>query len=170
MIPPVGMSFARSLSSSLARSCAKSLAVLLLCGACLGCRGDADAQLRPDALLRDSLGLGDDDRVHRVRLSSVDNRERVEPVQVTVRPGDWVEFVTEDRRVHAVAFALDGATPAAAEFLRGTGQESSPPLVESAARFVVSFADAPAGSYPYVVIGNGEDGRGTIVVAVEARD
>ena len=124
-----------------------------------------DPQLRPDALLRDSLGLGDGDRVHRIQLGSVDNRERIEPVRVTVRPGDWVEFVTQDRRVHAVTFLLDDAPPAGAELLRRSGQDRSPPLVELEARFIVSFADAPEGSYPFVVIGNGQDGRGTIVVA-----
>jgi plastocyanin len=82
-----------------------------------------------------------------------------------VRPGDFVEFVTQDRRVHAVEFTLAGLPPAAASFLRTSGQESSPPLVEADARFVVSFAQAPPGTYPYVVIGNGEEGRGTIVVA-----
>ena len=131
-----------------------------------GC-GRAENQLQPDALLRDSLGLGDDDRVHRVRLGSADNRERIEPVQVTVRPGDWVEFITQDRRVHAVSFLVDGLPQPAADFLRASGQEASPPLVQPEARFVVSFADAPAGSYPFVVVGNGEEARGTIVVAPE---
>jgi plastocyanin len=143
-------------------------ALLLLTALALlgGCRR-ADDQLRPDQLLRDSLGLGDENRVHRVRLGSADNRELIQPTQLTVRPGDLVEFVTQDRRVHAVQFTLDGMPPAAADFLRGSGQEGSPPLVEAQARFVVSFAAAPPGAYPYVVIGNGEDGRGTIVVAEE---
>jgi plastocyanin len=129
----------------------------------------ADATLRPDALLRDSLGLGDDDRVHRVGLGSADNRETVQPPQVTVRPGDYVEFVTQDRRVHALAFVLESLAPAAAEFLIGPGQQSSPPLVESGTRYVVSFADAPPGTYPYVVRGNGAEGRGAVVVAEDDR-
>lgn len=129
-----------------------------------GCRS-AENELRPDVLLRDSLGLGEDDRVHRVGLGSDDNRERVEPVQVTVRPGDYVEFVTQDRRVHAVAFLLDSLTAPAAAFLRDSGQEGSPPMVDAGTRFVVSFARAPLGVYPFVVTGNGEPGRGTVVVA-----
>ena len=146
-------------------------AALLTCALALlgsGC-GRGDAELRPDAFLRDSLGLGDDDRVHRVRLGSADNRELVEPPQLTVRPGDYVEFVTQDRRVHAVTFLLEELPAGAADFLRGSGQQGSPPLVESEARFVVSFADAPLGTYPYGVIGNGEDGRGAIVVAEDER-
>jgi plastocyanin len=133
-----------------------------------GCRR-ADETLRPDTLLRDSLGLGDDDRVHRVGLGSADNQEVIQPPQVTVQPGDYVEFVTQDRRVHALAFTLEGLSPAAAEFLVGTGQQSSPPLVESGTRFVVSFEAAPLGTYPYVVRGNGAEGRGTIVVAEDER-
>src|SRR5688500_18563538 len=98
-----------------------------------GCRR-ADAELQPDLLLRDSLGLGDDDRVHRVRLGSADNRELLQPPQLTIRPGDYVEFVTQDRRVHAVTFELQGLPPAAADFLRASGQLGSPPLVEPEAR------------------------------------
>ena len=125
----------------------------------------AENELRPDVLLRDSLGLGEDDRVHRVGLGSEDNHERVEPVQVTVRPGDYVEFVTQDQRVHAVAFLLDSLTEPAAAFLRDSGQEGSPPMVDAGTRFVVSFARAPLGVYLFVVSGNGESGRGAVVVA-----
>ena len=129
-----------------------------------GCRREDD-RLRPDQVLRDSLGLGDQDRVHRVLLGSAENRELVQPAQITVRPGDFVEFVTQDRRVHAIEFALAGLPPAAAEFLRSSGQQSSPPLVEPEARYLVSFAEAPPGTYPYVVVGNGADGQGTVIVA-----
>jgi plastocyanin len=142
------------------------LALLLVLAG--GCRRD-DPSLRPDDVLRDSLGLGDDDRVHRIRLSSPDNRETVEPGSIEVRPGDWVEFRTADRRVHAVSFVLDSLAPAAAEFLRASAQESSPPLVEPEARFLVSFADAPVGRYPFVVAGNGAEARGSIVVAEPSR-
>jgi plastocyanin len=120
-------------------------------------------------VLRDSLGLGEEDRVHRIRLSSPDNRETVEPGSVEVRPGDWVEFRTADRRVHAVSFVLDSLPPAAVEFLRSSSQESSPPLVEPEARFLVSFEGAPVGRYPFVVAGNGAEARGSIVVAEPSR-
>jgi plastocyanin len=142
------------------------LSVLAVVGS--GCRR-AGNELQPDQVLRDSLGLGDEDRVHRVRLGSADNREVVQPPQVTVRPGDYVEFITQDRRVHALEFMLEELPPAAAEFLRRTGQQGSPPLVQADARFVVSFDQAPPGTYPYVVIGNGEEGRGTVVVAEQER-
>ena len=115
-------------------------------------------------MLRDSLGLGDEDRVHRVRLSSPGNRETIEPGSVQLRPGDYVEFVTSDRRVHAVSFVLDSVPPGAADFLRGSAQESSPPLVEPESRFLVSFQRAPPGRYPFVVAGNGAEARGAILV------
>jgi plastocyanin len=120
-------------------------------------------------VLRDSLGLGDDDRVHRIRLSGPGNRETVEPGSLDVRPGDWVEFRTADRRVHAVRFVLDSLPTAAADFLRASSQESSPPLVEAEARFLVSFQGAPVGRYPFVVAGNGTEARGAIVVAEPSR-
>ena len=128
-----------------------------------------DASLQPDALLRDSLGLGDEDRVHRVRLSSPDNRETIEPASLEVRPGDFVEFMTTDRRVHAVAFVLDSVPPGGADFLRGSAQESSPPLLEPEARFLVAFDGAPLGRYPFVISGNGAEARGAIVVAEPSR-
>ena len=134
----------------------------------VGCKRP-DPSLQPDAVLRDSLGFGEEDRVHRIRLSSPDNRETVEPGSVEVRPGDWVEFRTADRRVHAISFVLDSLSPAAVEFLRSSSQESSPPLVEPEARFLVSFEGAPVGRYPFVVAGNGAEARGSIVVAEPSR-
>lgn len=124
-----------------------------------------DNTLEPDGVLRDSLGLGEEDRVHVVRLSSPRNREIIEPSSLQVRPGDYVEFVTSDRRVHAVSFVIDSLSAAGADFLRGRGQESSPPLVERQARFLVTFENAPLGRYPFAVVGNGGESRGVIVVA-----
>ena len=157
----------RPLPGPMVRAIGRAALVLtgfaILAAAC----GRTDAELSPDAFLRDSLGLGERDRVHTVQLESTEDRERVEPVQVTVRPGDLVQFVTRDRRVHAISFVLEGLAAPAASFLRDSWQERSPPLVEMGARFVVTFAGAPPGSYPFVVTGNGEESRGTIVVAPE---
>lgn len=131
--------------------------------------GRADDHLRPDAMLRDSLGLGDDDRVHRIWLASVANNERIDPDRVEIRQGDYVEFVTDDRRVHAVAFTLDSLSLPASEFLSQSGQQGSPPLVDAGARFVVSFTGAPTSRYPFVVVGNGAPGRGLVVVSEPKR-
>ena len=123
-----------------------------------------DPELRPGQVLQDSLNLGDGDRVHRVRLSRVDQRESPEPASVDVREGDYVEFVSADRGVHAISFVLDSLSSAAAQFLRASGQQGSPPLVLPGARFLVLFADAPPGRYPFVVVGNGTEAHGAVMV------
>jgi plastocyanin len=144
------------------------LGLLLILTLGSGCR-KPDRSLEPEALLRDSLGLGEDDRVHRIQLSSPDNRERIEPAAVEVRPGDYVVFLTGDRRVHAVQFLLDSVPPGGADFLRGAAQEASPPLVEPDTRFLVTFAGAPLGRYPFLVVGNGSEAKGAITVAEPRR-
>lgn len=118
----------------------------------------------PDQFLQDSLGLEGSDQVFRVELAAESNRETATPSEVRVPPGAFVEFVTTDRRLHTVEFSLDDTSAAGAEFLRDTGQDASPPLLELGSRFVVSFADAPTGRYPYLVEGNGEPVRGVVVV------
>ena len=137
--------------------------LLLFAGLAAGCER-ADPRLQPGQVLRDSLNLGDGDRVHRVRLSRLEQRESPEPSSVEVQEGDYVEFVSADRGVHAVSFALDSLSSSAAQFLRTSGQEGSPPLVLPGARFVMLFAGAPPGRYPFVVVGNGTEGRGVVVV------
>lgn len=137
--------------------------VSLLVGLVSACER-ADPKLRPAQVLKDSLNLRDSDRVHRVRLGSVDNRETADPATVELRGGDYVEFVSGDRGVHAISFTLDSLSSAAAEFLRGSSQEGSPPLVLPEARFLVTFAGAPPGRYPFVVVGSGTEARGVVVV------
>ncbi|MBW3535153.1 MAG: hypothetical protein KY453_08055 [Gemmatimonadetes bacterium] len=138
-----------------------ALTCVLAAGAC----ERSDPELQPDDLLRDSLGLGDADRVHTVRISTEADRERAEPATVEIVPGDLVQFMTEDRRPHTVAFLMDSLPDAEAAFLRGGAQEGSPPLVDPESRFLVSFRDAPEGRYPFVVEGTGEAARGVVVVA-----
>jgi plastocyanin len=124
-----------------------------------------DTSLQPEKLLQDSLGLAVQDRVHRIQLTSPGNVETIAPDTMRVAPGDYVEFTTGDGKVHAVSFVLDSLPAGGADFLRTSAQESSPPLISPESRFLVSFKDAPVGRYPFVVAGNGPDGRGAIVVA-----
>ena len=135
------------------------LAALLL----TGCGDRVPPELQPDELLRTELGLTEDDEVHRVVLTSA-AAERARPDSVSLPPGAWVEFVSGDWRLHEVRFELDGLAPEARTFLESTDQVASPPLVDRDARFVVSFADAPAGRYPFVVEGNGQAANGVVVV------
>lgn len=129
----------------------------------LGLPGCGDANEHgPDQLLLDSLGLEPSDAVLRVEISGAGNREAARPRVVRVPVGGFVEFRTSDPRLHSVRFLVDSLPPAAADFLRSTGQTASPPLLELGARFVVTFRGAPEGRYPYVVEGNGETGRGAV--------
>ena len=79
-----------------------------------------------------------------------------------VRVGDIVRFEAKDGAGHAVAF--DGAVlpPDARAFLESTGQLRSPPLVAAGNAWVVTFARAPAGEYPFQCVTHG--GRGSLQV------
>ena len=122
-----------------------------------------DPALQPDSVLRAELGLGDADQVHRVEIRG-GAQEQLAPAEIQVPQGHWVEFVTADWRVHEVRFEVDSLDADALDFLAGTDQVDSPPLIELGARFVVSFADAPEGRYPYLVEGNALPARGVVVV------
>lgn len=130
--------------------------------ALLGCE-EPDPELVPDEILQSELGLTPDDRVHTIRIST-GLAEAADPSSVSVRPGDYVQFVSSDFFVHEVAFRLDSLGARARAFLERTGQSASPPLLERDARFVVSFVAAPPGRYPYALSGNREPGAGEIVV------
>ncbi|MDH3270152.1 MAG: hypothetical protein OEN56_02395 [Gemmatimonadota bacterium] len=145
------------------RGAAVRIAVIM-CSALgiVGCE-QPDSELIPDEVLQVQLGLTVEDRVHTVRVEA-GTEERPIPRTVTVRPGDWVQFVSADHFVHEVGFYLDSLGGAARAFLVRTGQDASPPLVEEDARFVVSFAGAPVGRYPYGLSGNRGPGWGEIVV------
>jgi plastocyanin len=132
-----------------------------------GCAPDeVPIELRPDTVLRAELGLTDLDEVHRVTLSG-GPVEQVSPSEVVVPPGAWVEFVSSDWWVHEVRFSSDSLSAEAAAFLSATDQVDSPPMVERDARFVVSFAGAPVGRYPFTVSGNGAAGGGVVVVQLK---
>lgn len=138
---------------------------LVGCAGLTACRAQEEPNLNPpDSLLQDSLGLTAADHVHRVVLSSQNGSESVQPTDLSIEPGHYVEFVTEDGRVRTVSFMLQGLTPAQTEFLRSTGQDRSPPLVELGSRYVVQFTDAPPGRYPFLVEGNERTIQGVVTV------
>jgi len=86
----------------------------------------------------------------------------LEPEHVTVRVGDIVRFESRDGAAHAIAF--DGVRLGAGElhFLETSGQLRSPPLLAAGNAWVVSFAGAPPGEYPYVCATHGAPGRITV--------
>lgn len=139
------------------------LPALLVTG---GCR-EVPQDLQPGDLLRDSLGLTSQDRVHVVRITHVEGREVATPDSLVVRPGDWVDFVGADSRIRVVSFLLDSLAPAPRDFMEGNGLGSSPPLLGEGVHWAVPFTAAPSGRYPFALAGAGELGRG--VVMVESR-
>jgi len=139
-------------------------AVIALVVLTVGCGGSSgDVTTRPDSLLRAELGLSDQDEVHRVMLAGGE-QERFTPEVVEIGPGAWVEFVSADWRVHEIRFEVDSLPGEARMFLERSDQVASPPLVDQGARFLVSFAGAPDGRYPFMAEGNGAPGRGVVVV------
>jgi hypothetical protein len=129
-------------------------------GACQG--ADAPPELRPDSLLRVSLGLTDRDVVHFVQVRGRGASEVSEPERLAIQPGEWVSFQGGDARGHVVRFDTLAIVGAARVWLRETDQVESPPLLTPVARWVVSFRDAPVGTYPFVVEGGGVTGTGRI--------
>lgn len=128
-----------------------------------GCTRQPEPDLRPDSVLRAELGLTDADRVYRVVIRG-GPQEELTPAQVELTEGAWLEFVTADWRVHEVRFEADSLSGLALAFVTDSDQMASPPLVDRDARFVVSFAGAPEGRYPFVVEGNRAPARGVVVV------
>ena len=135
--------------------------LLVLVGA--GCEA-IDPALRPDDQLISELGLTERDRVYTVSLATGVG-ERAEPDSIVVQPGDYLQFVSSDWLIHEVHFDSAIMDDQARSFMVVTGQMNSPPLLQQGARFVLSFEDAPLGTYPFRLRGNREDGSGVIVVA-----
>ena len=117
-----------------------------------------------DPELRAELGIPDDVAIHRVDLSGRGELTRVLPAVTEARPGDVVQFVVLDNRVHLLRFAEDRIAGPRLEFLRETSQDRPPPLVERGARLVLTFEGAPQGSYHFRIEGNGAPVAGEIRV------
>lgn len=138
------------------------LAALVAASGALACSVPAP-QDAPDDVLRRQLGLNDSDRVRTVIVTGGEV-ERAEPALDSVEVGTYLQFVTADWFVHEVLFEMDSLPADAQAFLERTDQTASPPLLHQDARFVVSFAEAPPGRYPYRLEGNGRPARGVLVV------
>jgi hypothetical protein len=152
------------------RSRARDLGVALLAALQLaGCQAEPepDTRPRPDSLLQAELGLTIEDEVHRVLLSG-GYMERADPAVTSIERGAYVEFVTTDWLIHEIVFDVDSLSAEQLAFLQRTDQVASPPLVDRASRYVLVFAAAPLGRYPYTLEGNGRSGGGVIVVTAPA--
>ncbi|MDT8369889.1 MAG: hypothetical protein RQ745_11820 [Longimicrobiales bacterium] len=140
------------------------LALFLSAATLMSAACKAPPELRPDQMLRDSLGLSDRDRVHAIGLSTVAGVERPDLEEVIVRQGDHVTFGVHDRRAHSIRFERESLSVAAARWADSAGLLRPPLLAVEGTRWILDFRDAPAGRYPYVVLGGGAEGRGALVV------
>jgi plastocyanin len=117
-----------------------------------------------DPELRAELGIPDEVVIHRVDLSGRGDLTRVLPAVTEAKPGDVVQFVVLDNRVHLLRFREELLQGARLDFLRTTTQDRPPPLVQRGARLVLTFEDAPEGTYYFQVEGNGAPVEGEIRV------
>jgi hypothetical protein len=108
-----------------------------------------------DPELRAELGIPDIVPIHRIDLSGRADFTRVIPRLTEAGPGDVVQLVVLDHRVHLIRFREELLRPDQIEFLRVTSQARFPPLVEQGSRLVLSFEGAPTGDYSFQVEGNG---------------
>ena len=115
-----------------------------------------------DPELRSQLGIPPETPIHRIDVSTRSNRIRLLPRALEVRDGDVVQFVAIDHRIYLVRFDEETMDAAAVAFLRSTGQDRPPPLVEAGARLVLTFDAAPAGSYSFLVESGGLSASGAI--------
>ena len=101
---------------------------------------------------------------HVVQLSGGRDIEHVVPPNLEIEPGQWVEFVSLDRRVHTLSFVRDSLSPEALAYLVGTGQLVGPPLLAQGSRFLVDFREAPAERYVFSSTSHGDPVFGSITV------
>jgi hypothetical protein len=113
-----------------------------------------------------ALGLGGGARLHRVILGGRGSEEHLLPARIRAAPGDAIEFVTVDHRVHNLSFPADSLSPEALAFLASTAQESIPPLLYRGNRFILRLVGAPVGRLPFVSEGHGGIAYGVIEVGL----
>lgn len=107
------------------------------------------------------MKLPDSVHVATVRIDRAKAAELV-PATSSVRTGDLLRFISSDAGGHAIAFDGDAMSSEARAFLDRTGQMRSPPFSGGGSTWLVTFAGAPPGSYPYRCPTHGV--QGTIVV------
>jgi hypothetical protein len=130
--------------------------------ALFGCEAGYPAPPPTDPELRAELGIDDDVAIHRIDLAGREDEIRIVPRETAARPGDLVQVVALDHRVYLLVFDAAELGAAEWEFLRSTGQDSPAPLVERGSRLVVTFEDAPPGSYGFRVETGGSSASGVI--------
>lgn len=105
-----------------------------------------------------------------IQLGGARDQEHVLPLSLEISRGEWVEFVTLDRRVHTVSFVADSLSGDALQYMLATGQADGPPMLERGTRFFVDFRQAPAGRYVFASRSHGEPVYGSVTVRGESAD
>jgi plastocyanin len=112
-------------------------------------------------LAGDTVKLPDSVHVATVRIDRTKLAE-LEPATSTVRTGDLLRFMAQDAGAHAIAFDGSALSADARAFMERTGQLRSPPFMAEGSTWVVSFKDAPPGTYPYRCPTHGAQGAITV--------
>jgi len=127
-----------------------------------GCGGGPDEVSDPEVEGARALGLRSGARLHQVVLGGRGTDEHLLPSRILASPGDAVEFVTVDHRVHTLFFLVDSLSSEGWDFLVSSGQEASAPLLSRGSRFLVRLEGAPLGRYPFQSRGHGGQAFGVI--------
>lgn len=137
------------------------LTLAVVFGGCQGPGLGGDDSVAEEAR---ALGLPSGAQLHRVTLGGRGSEEHAVPTRILASPGDGIEFLTVDHRVHTLNFVADSLTDEVHAFLESTAQMASPPLVSRGSRFILRLQNAPIGRYLYVSEGHGGVARGVIDV------
>jgi hypothetical protein len=136
------------------------LVLALLSGTVSGCREGGAIPRDPE--LAEALGVSARTEIHRVDLVTRGGMVVALPTRVELSEGALLQFVTRDWLVYSVR--LRAVDPEGDQWIEGTRQRHSPPLVEKEARYVLNFEGAPPGDYPFEVVGQGSNLEGTVRV------
>ena len=136
-------------------------AITIALTGCVGAEAEAPGS---DPEVLEALGLSSRAQLHRVTLGGRGAEEHAVPTRIQASPGDGVEFLTVDHRVHTLTFLLDSLSSEGRRFLEESGQISSPPLVTRGSRFILNLQNAPPGRYPFVSEGHGGRAEGLVQV------
>jgi plastocyanin len=91
---------------------------------------------------------------YEVRMEMVKGKYFFNPSSLTIKPGDGVRWINVNGGPHNVQFKKDRIPPGAQQILDASMADriqdlTGPFLKDSLATYVVSFANAPAGTYAY---------------------
>lgn len=142
------------------------LLLSVLWGGGSACEGPPDLPEDPELEAARALGLERGARLYRVILGGRGSEEHLLPARTRAAPGDAVEFVTVDHRVHLLSFPPDSVAPEHRAFLEGASLVGIPPLLTRGSRFLLLLEGAPEGRYPFISQGHGGIAHGVIEVGV----